>query len=151
MSSDDDCAGDLIDEDEGDVVAAENSASKGLELSQDETLDDEVDDDAVAENSSELSEEMTEDIDDCIKGPLIDDPLDTTTGKQQFTPARRSTIGWLKTRFGRNKPRKDVSENALPSEIHESGEYVDPDFELESIGDLRLVLLLLLLFLKTFI
>jgi hypothetical protein len=133
----------LIDEDEGDAVAAENSASKVLELSQDETLDDEVDDDAVVENSSELSEEneMTEDIDDCIKGPLIDDPLDTTlTGKQQFTPARRSTIGWLKTRFGRNKPRKDVSENALPSEIHESGEYVDPDFELESSGDLRFVL-----------
>ncbi len=133
----------MIDEDEGDAVAAENSASKVLELSQDETLDDEVDDDAVVENSSELSEEneMTEDIDDCIKGPLIDDPLDTTlTGKQQFTPARRSTIGWLKTRFGRNKPRKDVSENALPSEIHESGEYVDPDFELESSGDLRFVL-----------
>lgn len=135
VSSDDDYAGDLVDDDEVDAVISETSASKGLELLHD---DDEMDDDAAAENSSELSEEMTEDIDDCIKGPLLDDPLDaTSTGKQQFVQTRRSTIGWFKTRFGRNKTRKEVAENAPSSEVYESGEYVDPDYELESFGDLR--------------
>lgn len=140
VSSDDDRGADNIEDDEfavvegDDLLKKENFSVLPLDDVEDEN------DDGMGDSASETSEELGDEVDESINGPLLSDVAEKGQQSKHFTaPARRRTMsGWFKNKFGKKeKPKIEAEEVVVAQEISESTENIDPDFEMESIGDLR--------------
>jgi len=135
VSSDDDCGVDVEDDE---LIVTENDEKVLKVVKSPSVLDEE---ELGDENSSESSDEFLDENESHyhINGPLLHEVDEKHVGNlsgSSIRSGRNSMSGWFK--FGRkDKQKRDGEDKTVGFEIHESSEFVDPDIDMESIGDLR--------------